>query len=171
MHNLVDRLEKKGWERKEIIKAVEAIKNAKKSKPKDVIFIEKQIFWILLAIIIAANFAVSVALLPLLVALNGVLLYSAVTILGIVFGLLFELVIRGMDHLEKKHHFFLAILIPVVAMSNVFIVSRMSNSLVQKFGFANSHNPIFISVAYSASFALPYVISRFVLKIGYYSKN
>lgn len=171
MHNLVDRLEKKGWSRKDIIKAVETIKNAKKNKTRDIVFIERRIFWILLIIIIAANFAVSVALLPLLVALRGFLLYFVIIILGLVFGLLFELVIRSMEHLEKQHHLFLAVLIPIVAMLNIFIISNMSNNLVQSLGFANSHNPVATSIIYSASFALPYIISRFVLKIGYYANE
>lgn len=170
MRNLVDRLEKGGWSRKDIIKAVEAIKNAKKNKTKDTAFIEKRIFWILLVIIIAANFAVSVALLPLLVALKGMLLYAVIIILGIVFGLLFELVIRGMEHLERQHHLFLAFLIPAVALVNVFIMSNTSNNLVQMLGLENAHNSLVISIIYAASFVLPYVVYRFVLKIEYYAK-
>lgn len=169
MHNLVDRLEKKGWSRKDIIKAVEAIKSAKKTKPRDIVFIERRIFWILLVVIVAANFAVSVALLPLLVALKGALLYAVIIILGVVLGLVFELVIRSMEHLESGHHALLAFLIPVAAMLNVFIISKISNNLVQSLGFANAHNPLAISMIYSTSFALPYLASKFVLKMGYYS--
>ena len=171
MHNLVDRLEKKGWSRKDIIRTVETIKNAKKKQPKDIIFIERRIFWILLITIIAANFAVSVALLPLLVALKGALLYIIIIILGIIFGLLFELVIRSMEHLGRQHHIFLAFLIPIIALMNIFIMSRISNRLAQSLGLANAHNPVVMSIVYSASFALPYIISRFVFKIGYYAKG
>lgn len=169
MHNLVDRLEKKGWSRKDIIKTVETIKNTKKNKPRDIVFIERRIFWILLVVITAANFAVSVALLPLLVALKGAPLYVVIIILGVILGLVFELVIRSMEHLEKQHHLFLAFLIPIVAMLNVFAISRISNSLVRSLGFANSHNPLIVSLLYSSSFALPYLISRFALKKEYYS--
>ena len=73
MENLVNRLEKRGWGKKEIVKAVEIIRNAKQSKSKDTIFIEKRIYWILLIITIVANFAISVALIPLLLALKGML--------------------------------------------------------------------------------------------------
>lgn len=171
MRNLVDRLEKKGWSRKDIIRTVESIKNAKKNKPRDIIFIERRIFWILLIIIIASNFAVSVALLPLLVALRGALLYFAIIILGLFFGLLFELVIRSMEHLEKHHHLFLAFLIPLAALANIFIISTVSNNLARELNLANIHNPIMISIAYSVSFVLPYIVYRFILKIGYYVKE
>ena len=171
MRNLVDRLEKRGWSRKEIIKTIEIIKNAKKSKPRDISFIEKRIFWILLILIIAANFAVSVALLPLLIALKGLLLYSAIIILGIIFGLLFELVIRSMEHLEKGHHLFLAALIPAVALVNVFVISNLSNDLARALNLVNIHNPIPISLVYAISFILPYIVYRFILKIGYYLRE
>lgn len=170
MRNLVDRLEKGGWGRKDIIRAVESIKNAKKDKTRDTLFIEKRIFWILLVIIIVSNFAVSVALLPLLVALKGMLLYAAIIILGMIFGLLFELVIRSMEHLERQHHLFLAFLIPIVALVNVFIMSNISNNLAQMLGLENVHNSLVVSIIYAASFVLPYIVYRFVLKIEYYAK-
>ena len=89
MENLVRRLEKKGWKKKEIINAVDIIKKAKYSKTTGNLFLERRIYWILLVIIIAANFAISVALIPVLVALKGMFLYIVLILLGIVFGLLF----------------------------------------------------------------------------------
>lgn len=171
MHNLVDRLEKRGWSRKDIIKTVEIIKNAKKSKSKDIIFIEKRIFWILLALIIAANFAVSIAVIPILIALKGMILYSALIILGVVFGMLFELVIRSIEHLEKKHHVFLAFLIPMAALANVFVIAKVSNSLSRTLNLTNVQDSMIIAIVYAASFVLPYIVYRFVLKIEYYARE
>ena len=80
MENLRKRLEKRGWHKQEIEKAIRIIKNAKKNKTKENIFLEKRMFWILLAVLMAANFAVPVALIPLLIALNGFLLYFTIRI-------------------------------------------------------------------------------------------
>ena len=171
MQNLIDRLEKRGWSKKEIDKAVDIIHNAKQLKTPETRFLEKRVYWILLALIIAANFAISIALVPVLVALRGALLYFAIIILGLVFGLLFELVIRSIESLEKRHHVFLAVVIPLTALANFFVVSNMSNKIIQELNFANVHNSMTISVVYSASFVLPYVIYKFVLKIEYYSKE
>lgn len=171
MHNLIKRIEKKGWNKKDIAEAVEIIKNAKQNKPSDVQFLEKRIYWILLIMIIAANFAISVALIPILMALRGIFLYFVVIVIGIVFGLLFELVIRSIEHLEQKHHVILAILIPLIALVNVFIISRISNDLTKTLNLRNFHNSIIIAVIYAAFFVLPYIIYRFVLKIEYYSKE
>lgn len=171
MKNLIRRLEKKGWEKKEISKAVGIIHNAKQLKTPESRFLEKRVYWILLFAIVAANFAISVALIPVLMALSGAMLYLIIIMLGIVFGLLFELVIRGIEHLEKRHHILLAILIPLIALANVFVISKISNDLAGTLQLTNFQNPVLISITYAASFVLPYIIYRFVLKIGYYAKE
>lgn len=169
MDKLAGRLEKRGWSKKDIDKASEIIHNAKQLKTPETRFLEKRVYWVLLFVIIAGNFAVSIALVPALLVLKGVFLYIMIIILGIVFGLLFEIVIRSIEHLEKGHHILLAILIPVTALANFFVVSNMSNNLARELSFATVHNSLVVAAAYSASLALPYIIYRFVLKIEYYS--
>lgn len=169
MSKLTERLEKKGWSKKDIGRASEIIHNAKQLKTPETRFLEKRVYWVLLFVIIAGNFAVSVALVPALLVLKGVFLYIIIIILGIVFGLLFEIVIRGIEHLEKGHHMLLSILIPATALANFFVVSNMSNNLARELSLATVHNSLVIAAAYSASLALPYIIYRFVLKIEYYS--
>ena len=171
MENLINRLKKKGWEKKDISKAVEIIHNAKQLKTAETRFLEKRIYWILLVVIIVANFAISVALIPVLMALNGIALYSVIAILGIVFGLLFELVIRSIEHLEKHHHIWLAVLIPATALANIFVIVRISNNLTRALGLKNFQNPLIVAFAYAASFVLPYIVYRFVLKMEYYAKE
>ena len=171
MQNLVRRLEKRGWSNKEITKAVNIIENAKHNKTKENSFLEKRVYWVLLAVIIAGNFAISVALIPLLFALKWMILYILIIILGISFGLLFELVIRTIEHLEKKHHLFLAVMIPLVALGSTFLIARVSNDLISKLGLNNSHEPMIVGLIYAVSFVLPYIIYRFVLGIEYYLKE
>ena len=171
MENLIKRLEKRGWSGKEIEKAVGIIQDAKQNKSKASLFLEKRIYLLLLIIILASNFAVSIAMVPLLIALNGMALYFLIVVLGIIFGLLFELVIRSVEHLEKKHHIMLAFLIPITALINIFIISGLSNGLTGKLNLRNTHTPIIIALVYAVSFVLPYIIYRFVLKMEYYAKE
>ena len=171
MRNLIQRLEKKGWDKRDIKKAVGIIQDVKRNKPEYPRFLDKRIYWILLAVIIAANYAISVALIPVLMAFSGMPLYLIIIILGISFGLLFELVIRSIEHLEKRHHLILAVLIPLTALITIFVISGISNDLSEKLNFTNIHNPFLIAVIYAASFVLPYIIYRFILKIEYYAKE
>jgi len=168
MQNLIKRLEKRGWNKKEVSKAVGIIKNAKQDRGNGIIFLEKRIYWILLIVIIVANFAISVSLIPILIALKGMLLYIVLIITGGTFGLLFELVIRSIEHLEKKHHVILAILLPVIALVNVFMMSRISNGLMEELSLTNLHNSIVIALVYAAAFVVPYLVYRFILKKEYY---
>ena len=171
MQNLIKRLEKSGWGRNDINKAVNIMQNAKQNKTRDIISFDKNVYWILLVIIVVANFAISIALVPVLVTLGGIFLYFIMILLGLVFGLLFELVIRSIEHLEKRHHLILVFLIPLVALINMFIVARMSNSLKITMSLKNANEPIILSIFYAAAFVLPYIIYRFVLKIEYYAKE
>ena len=171
MRNLTNRLEKRGWGAKEIQKAVGIIDTAKKIKTSESRFLEKRIYFVLLLLIIAANFAISVALIPVLMALRGAYLYFIIIVLGIVFGLLFELVIRSMEHLERKHHLVLAFFIPMAALINAAAISQMSNKFGSAFEINNFHEPLLVGLVYAVSFVLPYIIYRFVLKIEYYIKE
>ena len=171
MQNLVNRLEKRGWSQKDIQKAVGIIDTAKKVKTTESRFLEKRIYFILLLVIIAANFAISLALIPILIALEGFYLYFIIVVLGIVFGLLFELVIRSIEHLERKHHLVLAFFIPLAALINAAVISQMSNKFESAFRINNYHEPIFVGIAYAVSFVLPYIVYRFILRIEYYSKE
>ena len=171
MQNLVKRLEKKGWKKREIKDTLEIIKDAKANSPKEIKFLDRRIYWILLFVIIAANFAISIALIPILIALKGTLLFTVVIILGLVFGLLFELVIRSIEHLENHHHLLLAIFIPATALINIFFIINYSNYIMEELNVKNQHPPAMIAIAYASSFIIPYIIYRYILRIEYYAKE
>ena len=171
MHNLVRRLKKRGWAEKDIKKAVEIAQSARISRLNQSSFLEKRIYWILLLVIIAVNFAVSIALIPLLMTLKGAFLYFVLIILGLFFGFILEIVIRSIEHLEKKHHLALAFAIPLTALINIFLISGISNNLSEALNLKNTQNPIIIAIIYSISLALPYIIYKFVLDVGYYIKE
>ena|SRR3989344_1323619 len=171
MKNLAKRLEGKGWAKRDIKKAIGIIDDAKQNKPADIRFLDKKVYWALLIIVAVANFAISIALLPILMALKGVQLYFIISVLGIVFGLLFELVIRSIEHLEKKHHIALVFLIPLIAVANLFVINNLANNVMAKLGLANYHNSFLVSISYAVSFVIPYIIYRFVLKIEYYARE
>jgi len=170
MENLIHRLQKKGWTEKEISRVVSIIREERKKKQASTKYVDK-VYWILLLVIIAANFALSVALVPILLFLNGFILYAIIILVGTVFGLLFELIIRSIEHLDNHHHFVLALLIPMIALANSLVMTKYSNDLMESLSINNSHDLFAIAFVYSLSFVLPYFIFRFVLKIEYYSRE
>ena len=169
MQNLTERLEKRGWKKEEIQNAVNSIKSAKQNKSRGMMFLEKRMYWLLLIIIAVSNFAVSMAIIPILMALAEMALYFAIIVLGLSFGFLFELVIRGIEHLEKRHHAFLAVFIPITAFLIVYFMAELSNKLMLILGLKNFHASAIIAFAYAASFAVPYIVYRFVMRKEYYA--
>jgi|SRR3989338_1466397 len=155
------RLIEKGWRKSDINKTIKIIERAKKAKHPKIKLLDKAVYWLSLLLAITGNFVISVALIPELLALKGYPLYLIITTLGISFGLLFELLLRTIEHLNAKHHLFLGIIVPVLAVINIVIVSNNMKRLV---GLENPQNPLAAGIVYALSFILPYAIYQIFLK-------
>ncbi|MBI2134800.1 hypothetical protein HYU09_02335 [Candidatus Woesearchaeota archaeon] len=167
MPDIKKRLERKGWSKKEIIRASRIIEHAKANRHPRIKILDKLVFWISLLIAIIGNFIISISLIPILLALNNLPLYLVLITLGISFGLLFELVIRTIEHLEAKHHIFLGIMVPITAVINVVIIVAFSNNLEKAINIQNPHNPLLVGVVYALAFILPYLVYQLFLKDKY----
>lgn len=169
MEKLKKRLREKGWTSKDINKTIKIVKEAKEKKHPAIKVLDKAIYWIALIIAIIGNLIISISLIPFLMALKSVQLFSVIIVLGFSFGLLFELLIRSIEHLESKHHIFLSILIPLVAVINVFIITLVSNNIEKIFKIDNPQNPYIVGIVYAISFILPFIFYKLVMKKDYYS--
>jgi len=162
MEKIRKRLLEKGWKKKDIECAIRIISHAKKHKHPKIKLLDKAIYWISLVVAIAGNFIISIALMPFLLALSGMRFFLFVIALGISFGLLFELLVRGIEGLKAKHHLFLGITIPIVALVNFVIIS---DNLKKLTGIESSHDTILVGAVYSISFILPYIAYNIFLRI------
>jgi|ETNmetMinimDraft_2_1059921.scaffolds.fasta_scaffold96445_1 hypothetical protein len=169
MDNLKKRLKEKGWPSKDINKTVKIVEEAKKKKHAVFGIFDVTVFWTALIVTILGNLIISIALVPSLIALSSVPLFLVIIVLGLKFGFLFEILIRSIGHLEAKHHIFLGILIPIIAVINFFNITIISNNLGKIFRIDNPHNPYLIGIVYTISFILPYAIYKWILKKDYYS--
>lgn len=161
MENIRKYLSEKGWKRRDIESAIKIIRHAKKHKHPKIKLLDKAVYWISLAVAIAGNFIISIALMPFLLALSGFRLFLFIITLGVSFGLLFELLVRGIEGLEAKHHLFLGITIPIVALANFVIIS---DNLKKFIGIESPHDPTIAGAVYGISFILPYISSHIFLK-------
>ncbi len=161
MENIRKYLLEKGWKRKDVESAIRIISHAKKHKHPKIKLLDKAVYWISLSVAIVGNFIISIALMPFLIALSGFRLFLFVIALGASFGLLFELLVRGIEGLEARHHLFLGITIPIVALANFVIISDNLKKLI---GIESPHDPIIVGAVYGISFILPYIIYRIFLR-------
>jgi len=162
MHDIKKRLMEKGWKQKEINKTVKIIKEAKKHPHIQIL--DKAIFWISLFLAIIGNLLISVSLIPILLTLRSFPLYLTIIVMGASFGLLFELLIRTIEHLESKHHIFLSIIIPLIAVINVIIIVLYSNRLEEILNIQNLQNPLLVAIVYAIAFMLPYIVYQLFLR-------
>ena len=169
MNKLKKRLKEKGWAEQEIDKTINIVREAKEGKHAAIKILDKAVYWLALVIAVIGNFIISVALIPPLMFLKSVQLFLVTMILGASFGLLFELLIRSIEHLEARHHIFLGILIPLIAIINVFIITLVANGFEKALNINNPQNPFIVAVVYAFSFILPFAFYKLVLKKGYYS--
>ena len=161
MEKIRKHLLKKGWKKRDIDKAIKLISHAKKHKHPKIKLLDKAVYWISLAVAVAGNFIIAVALVPFLLALSGLRLFLFVIILSLSFGLLFELLVRGIENLEAKHHILLGVAIPLIAAMNFVLVS---NNLRKLIGIDIPHNPVIIGAIYSIAFILPYIYYNVFVK-------
>ena len=164
MRDIKKRLEQKGWSKKDISRAVRIIEQAKANKHPKIKILDKLVFWISLAIAIIGNFIISISLIPVLLALGNLPLYAVLITLGAAFGLLFDLLIRTIEHLEAKHHLFLGIIMPITAVINVIIIVAFSNNLEKAINIQNPHSPLLAGAIYTFAFMLPYLTYQLFLK-------
>ncbi len=166
--DLSERLKTKGWTDKEIKKVRRVLNEAQSKRLEKAIFFENLIFWFVLIIAIFGNLIVSIALIPFLLELDSLLLYSVITLLALAFGSLFDLLIRDIEAIGRKHIVVTGILIPSLAIINIFYVTQFANFFSDKWNLGISHNPWIIAILYVGAFSLPHIISYlFVKDISY----
>ena len=108
-------------------------------------------------------------LIPFLLALRDMLLYTIIITLGVAFGLLFDLLIRDIDTLGSKHYIIAGLFIPCLAIINVFYMAGFTNTLTASFHLKNIHPPLLVGAVYTIAFITPYIVSHFTE--GHYSLN
>ena len=151
-------LKEKGWTEQEIERAKNIIE---KHEWHDVFF-SKIVFWSALLVTIFANLLVSLILIPFLIVLNEWVLFSVVALLGLMIGFVYNFLITDIGHLEKKHHVWAGIILPIITLANLAVMVIYSNRFITELKVNNPlHNPWLIAGLFSIMFILPYLVSRF----------
>jgi hypothetical protein len=69
--------------------------------------------------------------------------------------------------MQAKHHVFLSIIIPIIAVVNVFVIVLYSNSFMESLNIQNPQNPFFVGLVYAIFFMIPYIAYNVFLKEKY----
>ncbi len=149
------RLKEKGWNDQDIRRAEQALEHAEKY---DAHF-SKIVFWSALLVIVFANVIVSLILIPIMVAITSEMVYVLVAILAGMIGFLYNFLITDIGHLERKHHLWAGILVPLLAVVNMVMVVTWSNQFITKLPVQNlPQNPWGLGMVFAVAFILPAVV-------------
>ncbi len=158
-----DNLLEKGFSKKEAERTVEIIKKAKGKRPSKIRFLDSVIYWVLLIIAIVGNMVISIILIPFLLAFKKVPLYFTIFVLAAMFGLLFEQLIREIEHIENKHQIIAWIFIPALAIINTYYMTSFANHLTETLKLPLALNsPIIVSLVYVVAFIFPYGVHSII---------
>ncbi len=160
--SLKHRLLEKGWTEDEIAKTMHLLYSDEKREKHAhyVASTHPMIYWVGLFVAIIGNFILTVALLPFLMILNSVQLYVILGIVGFVFGYLFHVILKDIEHVDQRHHIAAGIFTPAIALVIVFFMTTVSNRFNDVINNPNPHNPWILSIVYLVSFSAPYVIYK-----------
>lgn len=149
-------LQRKGWNEREIAK-VERLVNLPLSH--DAHF-SKIVFWSALIVIIFANLIVSLVLIPFFIIFHAWILYSIIILLAGSIGFLYSLLIKDIGHLQRKHHVWAGIIVPLIAAANMVIMVLVANQFIAETHAQTAvQSPWLIAAIFSGVLILPYLFS------------
>ena len=163
---LISSLKEKGWEHHEIHRTMKIIEKAKQKKHKHIKLLDVAVFWIALILAIIGNIVILFTLVPFLLMLKSWFYYLIICFLGLSFGLLFEILIRDIEHLERKHHLLIGSLLPVITIVNFILITRVINRFLVNYNLS-IQIPLFVAIFYTISFLLPYFIYQMHYRVRY----
>ncbi len=159
---LHQRLREKGWTEEEINKTLDILYSEEKQIKHEHFFkgVHPILYWVGLVIAVIANFILAVALIPFLMMLTSFQVYIILAVVGSVFGLVFKVIIKDIEHIDVKHHILAGAFIPAVALVTVYLITSVANKFNSVIQNSNSHNPLIASMIYFLTFAAPYTIYK-----------
>jgi len=162
----IRRLKEKGWPEEDIKKAADIIERRRREdKSRTYTSMNRVIYWSAIVVIVLGNFIISMFLIPFLLVLKKLSLDIVIVTIAFAFGLLFNLLVTDIEHVERKHHLFAVIMIPLIALINFIIMVNVADSLAEAMNLSVvRENPYFISALYVGAFILPYLYTLIIKK-------
>ena len=156
-----ENLKKKKWPKKEIDKAMSILKKAEMKKPSAIRVLDQIVYWLVLLVAILGTLVISIILIPFMIVLNYARLYPVIIIIALTFGMLYDMLLRDLRDLNRKHYIIAGVFIPSFAIINMVFMAQFANHLAGIIGIEqNYHNPVIVGIIYVVAFVAPAVAVR-----------
>jgi hypothetical protein len=137
---------------KENLELNRALHNNKVTKNLDLF-----VYWTSLALLALFNLIACFFLIPFLMFFDGFYLYLSVTLFGLMFGLLFNFLIIGLEHLDDHHMVIAGIFIPLLAVVDIVIILRITEKINDILKTSIEYDVSMIIIIFITAFVLPYL--------------
>jgi len=165
MPEIIANLRKKGWSDEEISRVSKIMDESHGKKSSTILLVDKIVYWVGLLLAILGNFVISVLLIPFLILMKSFYLYLALLFLGVVFGWLFNILIKDIEEIKSGQHIVAWIFIPSIALVNVYFMTGLSNYIAGLMDISSGiHDAPLVSIVYVFSFMFPYGLSKLLKK-------
>jgi len=155
---LDQKLRTKGWSEGEINDALQTLYSPSQQQ-KQSFYRESAsplLYWAGLIVLIIGNLFFALILVPVLMVLTKVQLFIVVSIMGLTFGLMFDFLLRDIEHVDQQHHIIAGLFIPAIALITVFVMVNLANAFSNRLNFGIIQSPLLVSLFYVGAFVLPY---------------
>ncbi len=147
----------KGWTEEEIRHAEALLRKAEEEKRPAMLFLEKAVYWILLAITVAGILAISLLVVPLMLFLNSIVIAILLATLGFIFGAFFNLLVKDIEWLDKQHHALSIILFTSVALASTHLLVTLTNKVAVQTSLGFEHNPWALAAVFVIALLTPFL--------------
>jgi len=156
-------LKRKGWHEDDINKVLDILYSEDKEK-KHVQYkreMNRIVYWSALMVLAIVNLVIAIVLIPfLMVFTSSFALYTVIIVTAFFFGILVNILITDIEHIERKHHLFAFVFIPVIGLVTFIISVSIANGVSEMLEINLRHNPIVVGLVYVIVFIIPYVIAN-----------
>jgi hypothetical protein len=116
------------------------------------------IFWSTLIIVGISSILLDFILALVMLFLSPMAVYLFTIITGLLFGFIFSFLILDLYHLEKKHHLFLSIYTPLIALLNIYLVLDIVVRVSSILGVFIESSPSIVAFLMLFGYSLPYLV-------------
>ena len=157
-----ERMAEKGWNQEEIDGTMSKLYDPEKVQKHShhQHHLNPIIYWAVLIVAIIGNFILAFIFIPFMMMLNQNQLMIMFGVSGLIFGAMFNVLLKDIEKIDYQHHVMAGIFIPAIAAITVFVMVSIANNFSKLIDINVIQNPILISVVYVIAFSLPYFIYK-----------
>jgi hypothetical protein len=155
----MDRLKllSKGWSASEVEHASKIFAEAEKNKHKTMRFLDTTTYWIILILLLGANMAAAVFLIPFLITIQNNFVTLIVAVVGFVFGVMLSILIIDIEKVQGKTTQLLTTMF-LSGLVNVALMLYFTGDAISRVNVSFVHNAYVIGAIYLFAFLIPHIV-------------